>query len=49
MILALGRFGIIDKSNIKPLEKKWELVRREHKLDLYGKPKVEKEAGHTCD
>ena len=49
MILALERFGIIEKGEAKALEKKWELVRRTNKLDLHGKPKIDKEPVHTCD
>ena len=49
MILALERFGIVEKNEAKALEKKWELVRRTNKLDLHGKPMVDKEQVHMCD
>src|SRR6266849_671504 len=35
-ILALGRFGIADRSMVKALEKKWKHYQGEKGLDIYG-------------
>lgn len=39
MLFALRRFEIEDEPVFKELEKAWERYRKEHGLDLYGKPK----------
>ncbi len=38
MIFALRRFGVEDDPVFKELEKAWKKYRKEHDLDLYGKP-----------
>jgi hypothetical protein len=38
MILALGRLRVADEPAVKKLERDWEKYRKEHHLDLYGKP-----------
>jgi hypothetical protein len=35
-ILALGRFGITDRSMVKTLGKKWKHYQKEKSLDIYG-------------
>jgi len=42
-ILAVGRFQIADQSEVKSIEKKWNIFRKQNQLDLYGK----KEADHN--
>ena len=37
-ILSLGRFRIADAGVVKELQKRWAKYRKEHQLDLYGKP-----------
>ena len=37
MILALGRFEIAPKEQVKALEKGWAKYRQEHQLDIEGK------------
>ncbi len=39
MILALARFEIAPKEQVKALEKAWAKYREEHELDLEGKPR----------
>jgi len=39
MILALARFEIAPKEQVKALEKAWAKYREEHELDLKGKPR----------
>jgi hypothetical protein len=38
MILALGRFSVANEPEVKKLEKDWAKYRKEHRLDLDGKP-----------
>ena len=38
MILTLGRFSVTNEPAVKKLEKDWANYRKEHRLDLYGKP-----------
>jgi hypothetical protein len=37
LILALTRFGIVPKREVKGLEKLWDRYRKQNQLDLYGK------------
>jgi len=37
LILALGRFQVVDEAQVKKIEKEWKKYRKDHKLDLYGK------------
>jgi len=36
-IVALARFAIASEAEVKSLEKRWNLYRRHHQLDRYGK------------
>ncbi len=38
MIFSLGRFGIVPGDAMKTLDKRWAAYRKQHGLDLYGKP-----------
>jgi len=38
MILALVRSNVTHEPEVKKLEKDWARYRKEHRLDLYGKP-----------
>jgi hypothetical protein len=38
MIFSLGRFGIVPVEEMKQIEKRWAAHRKQHGLDLYGKP-----------
>jgi len=38
MILALGRFSVANEPEVKKLDKDWAKYRKEHRLDLDGKP-----------
>jgi hypothetical protein len=38
MIFSLGRFGIVPGDAMKALDKCWAAYRKQHGLDLYGKP-----------
>jgi hypothetical protein len=38
MIFSLGRFGIVPADVMKALDKRWAAYRKQHGLDLYGKP-----------
>ena len=38
MIFSLGRFGIVPDDAMKALDKRWAAHRKQHGLDLYGKP-----------
>ncbi|MGB5734918.1 MAG: hypothetical protein WBM40_10810 [Thiohalocapsa sp.] len=40
MILALGRFRVANEPEVKKLEKDWAKYRKEHRLDLDGKPET---------
>ena len=40
MILALGRFRVANEPEVKKLEKDWAKYRKEHRLDLDGKPEI---------
>jgi hypothetical protein len=37
MILALGRFGMAPKEQVRALEKEWTKYRQQHQLDIEGK------------
>ena len=37
LILALSRFGIAPQEEVRKLEKRWALYRKQNHLDLYGK------------
>ena len=37
LILALGRFQVVDEAQVKKIEMEWKKYRKDHKLDLYGK------------
>ena len=38
MIFSLGRFGLVPADEMKALDKRWAAYRKQHGLDLYGKP-----------
>jgi hypothetical protein len=38
MIFSLGRFGIVPGDAMKAIDKRWAAYRKQHGLDLYGKP-----------
>ena len=42
-ILAIGRFQVADQTEVKLIEKKWNTIRKQNQLDLYGK----KAPGHN--
>ena len=49
-ILAWGRFGVVSPEAVKALEKRWSKHRKEHHLDLYGRPpKVTQQDVRSCD
>jgi hypothetical protein len=38
MIFLLGRFGVVPADGMKALDQGWAAYRKQHGLDLYGKP-----------
>ena len=45
LILALKRYEVVAADQAYPLEKAWAVHRKEHNLDLYGKPQQETPVG----
>jgi len=45
MILAVGRFGMASAEDVKAIETRWAVYRKQNGLDLYGKPTEQAAAG----
>ena len=48
MIFSLGRFGIVSGDAMKALDKRWAAYRKQHGLDLYGKPAAIESGAAAC-
>jgi hypothetical protein len=49
-ILSLGRFGIASAKDVRTLEKRWEVYRKQNALDLHGKLAGSEKPGEpACD
>ncbi|QQO56581.1 MAG: hypothetical protein N838_27650 [Thiohalocapsa sp. PB-PSB1] len=46
MILALGRLSVANEPEVKKLDKDWANYRKEHRLDVYGKPEISAKSWH---
>jgi len=49
MIFLLGRFGIVPGDVMRALDKRWAAYRKQHGLDLYGKPADIASGAAACD